>query len=190
MPGVVKKSKEYFLHLFNTGDPKTRLYDELPKHVAVLEKWAIHLLEKRPEANKDILLTAVWLHDIGQLVGDREEDHAVTSERVTLEFLASLGVEKDVIYKIAHCVRAHRCKDVQPQTIEAKILAAADSASHFTDFVYISMMENKSKKDTVEKLARDYRDVGLLAGLKEEITPIYNSWKNLMDSYPDWFLDK
>ncbi|MDO8558877.1 MAG: hypothetical protein Q7R84_00950 [bacterium] len=61
----------------------------------------------------------------------------------------------------------------------------ADSASHFTDGCYMDMAMNGIKKLALEKLDRDYRDVGIFPKLKKEITPIYNVWKNLINVYPN-----
>ncbi|MBP8961182.1 HD domain-containing protein [Patescibacteria group bacterium] len=190
MVDLVEKAKLHFLETFESSDPNVRLYDELPRHVAILEKWVKHLLKSHPEADEDILLSSVWLHDIGQLVGEREEDHAVRSEREVLRFLPTLNIPEDLVRKIAHCVRAHRCKDVQPNSIEAKLLAAADSVSHFTDIVYIDMANKLGKEEPLAKLERDYRDIGLLPELKSEIAPLYKSWKSLLSNYPAWFLSE
>lgn len=190
MTNIVEKSKLHFLETFESSDPTVRLYDELPRHVATLEKWAKHLLKLIPQANEDVLLSSVWLHDIGQLVGEKEEDHAIRSEREVLRFLPTIGVTGDVINKIAHCARAHRCKDVLPESLEAKILAAADSASHLTDVVYIQMLDKNSKEVVLAKLDRDFRDVGLLPELKKEINPLIDSWRELIKNYPEWLFHK
>ena len=56
-----------------------------------------------------------------------------------MQFLQENGIDQTIIDQVAHCIRAHRCKDVQPQTIEAKIVAFSDSASHLFDSFYIDM---------------------------------------------------
>ncbi|MDD5145119.1 MAG: hypothetical protein PHW72_03275, partial [Candidatus Pacebacteria bacterium] len=109
----------------------------------------------------------------------------IESEKETRKFLKTLRLDTEKIEKIAHCVRAHRCKDVQPKTIEAKILATADSASHFTDGCYMEMAMGGIKGQALEKIDRDYRDVGIFPKLKKEITPLYNAWKNLLKIYPE-----
>lgn len=180
---LVEKTKAHFLKTFkNKKDP---LYAYLPKHVAEAEKWADKILQKYPEADEGIIFLSVWLHDIGQATGDGDKDHAVKSETETRRFLSKLGLAPEKIEKVAHCVRAHRCKDVQPETLEARILAAADSASHMTDICYIDMASEKSKEAALEKLERDYRDANLLLGLREEITPLYKAWKKLLNAFPN-----
>lgn len=114
---------------------------------------------KTSRADKEIVLLGVWLHDIGHLIGNSNVDHAINSEIETRKFLSRIGYEKQKIDEVAHCVRAHRCKDIQPETIEAKIVAACDSARHMTDYIYtdIAMQGNIDKAKS--KLERDIRDV-------------------------------
>lgn len=129
------------------------------------------------------MLISVWHHDIGQATGGEEPDHAVTSEAEARRLLAAAGLSPDGIEEVAHCVRAHRCRDVQSKSLEAKIVAAADSASHMTDINYIVMASGVSARRALEKLERDYRDVGLVPDLRDEITPLYEAWRRLLDAY-------
>jgi len=179
----INKVKTHFLRTFEKGISSA--YPYLPKHVLEVEKWANKLLKIYPKANKEILLLSVWLHDIGQAIGDKNDDHAIKSEKETLSFLSKLKLKPEKIKKVAHCVRAHRCRDIQPETLEEKLLAVADSASHMTDINYIVHLSDWPKKLVFEKLERDYRDVGIFPKLKKEIAPLYKAWKRLMKGYPD-----
>jgi hypothetical protein len=163
------------------------LYPYFDRHIAGVDQWAKKILPFFPEADSEILLLSVQLHDVGQADGKYEEDHAIKSEKATIQFLSEKKYPKDRIEKVAHCVRAHRCRDVQPATVEARILAAADSASHMTDFVYIMMLgqDHVDKKGVLAKLDRDYRDVQWLPDeLKQELKPLYAAWKDLILAFP------
>lgn len=179
---IIEKAKAHFLKTFEEGDP---VYAYLPRHIAVAEKWIKKILQKYPKADEEVLMLALWLHDTGQSIGDKDDDHAVKSEAEARRFLSEAGLPPERIEKVAHCIRAHRCRDVQPETLEAKILAAVDSVSHMTDFCYIDMISEKSKQAALEKLERDYRDAGLFPELQKEITPLYEAWRNLLAVYPD-----
>ena len=156
------------------------------EHVEIVERWAKFILKNHPEADKEITLISVWLHDIGHYPLD-DQDHAQVGEKIALTFLRSINFPKEKIQKIAHCVRAHRCRDVQPQTIEAKIVACADSASHFIDYAYTDMMvRNKKlpeKKSVIEKLERDYRDISLFPEVKSKLEKLYLAWKMLIPEF-------
>ncbi|MFH0828752.1 MAG: HD domain-containing protein [Candidatus Kerfeldbacteria bacterium] len=179
---LITAAKHHFLWSVQRGNPT---YAYLPRHVGEVQKWTLRLLRVHRKANRTVALLAVWLHDIGWTVGKIKEDHAIASERETRRFLARVKVRPETVDRIAHCVRAHRCRDVQPETIEAKILAAADSASHMTDIVYIELLSKGLRKYVKEKLERDYRDVGMFPELQKSLTPLYRAWKTLVRVYPD-----
>ncbi len=186
---IVTKAKEYLLEqeqiTLKNLKPGSGKYSYLPRHLAQVERWANRLLQEHPEAREEVVLTAVWMHDIGLLIGPEEIDHAINSEAEVKRFLPSIGVNTDIVAKVAHCVRAHRCKDVQPETIEAKILAVSDSASHITDTVYIEMANRGEKEAALAKLERDLRDVSLFPELKTEMNSLYEAWRALLSIYPN-----
>ncbi len=190
---LVAKTKAHFIKIFSQD--KDPLYLYLPTHVAEVEKWAKKILKDYPKADAEVALAAVWLHDIGHIEPGKkrsekeksyyQEDHAVKSEAEARRFLKQLGVSPTKIDLIAHCVRAHRCKDIQPKSLEAKVLAAADSASHFTDINYIIHIQDGFRDYASGKIERDYRDVNLLPGLKNQLTPLYRAWKKLLAAFPE-----
>lgn len=157
----------------------------LTRHLTQVDGWTDRLLSREPAANVAVVKFGVWLHDIGQIIGPSGVDHAIKSEVEVRRFLPTLGVDLEVVEGVAHCVRAHRCRDVQPQTLEARILAACDSASHMTDVVYIDMTNRGAKDAALAKLDRDLRDVGQFPKLTEMLLPLYGAWKGLLAVYPD-----
>jgi len=179
---MIEETKAYLLRAFDEGDP---IYPYLPRHVGEVERWAMKILRKHPEADEEIVRLAVWLHDIGHTTGDRETDHALQSAVEAERFLSERGLAAERVQQVVHCARAHRCRDIQPETIEAKILAVADSASHMTDVNYIVHASDGLRDYALEKLERDYRDAGLLPEVQREITPLYEGWKRLLSVYPD-----
>jgi HD superfamily phosphodiesterase len=182
---IIADTRDYFLKLISEGTPIQPFF---PQHVEKVQDWAQRILSFYPEADREIVLLSVWLHDIGQADGKYYEDHSVKSEVETRNFLFGKGYPKERAEQIAHCVRSHRCRDVQPETLEARILVAADSASHMTDFVYIIMLgqNHLSKQDVLDKLDRDYRDtdIYLPADLKPEVQKLYEAWKGLITAFP------
>ncbi len=154
-------------------------------HVPEAVKWTEKIISKYPAADREVALISVWLHDSAHYEGDWEVDHAVKSENKARKFLQELGPTKDKIDKICHCIRAHRCRDVLPQTIEAKIVACADSASHMTDILYIDMIKNDKTQYALEKLERDYRDLSAFPDVKNNLAPVYEAWKRLIISLAD-----
>lgn len=82
------------------------------------------------DVNDNVLLPAVWLHDIGRAREDRGEisDHAEWGARESGKILSDLDADGETIEAIQHCIRAHRySNDVEPETREAEILSDADN---------------------------------------------------------------
>jgi len=179
---LIKKAKSHFYKTFLKR--KNPFYPYLLRHVSEAEKWAKKILSLYPQADKTIVLVSVWLHDIDQEVEKNGGDHAVASEKEARSFLSSLGVDSSIIERVAHCVRSHRNRDVKPKTLEAKILAAADSASHFTDIVYVVHLADGIKTYVEGKIERDFRDVSIFPELSKEIEPLYRAWKELIKIWP------
>lgn len=179
---ILTQTKKHLFSLVEKGDPK---FSYLPRHIKQVERWADRLCKMFPQADEEIVKLSVFLHDIGLIVGDSETDHAINSSEEAIRFLTEIRYPGDRVKRISHATRAHRCKDVQPKTIEAKIVAAADSASHMTDIVYIDMANRGDRKLALEKLERDIRDVGVFPELRKKMIPLYQNWKNLLEVYPD-----
>ena len=173
--------KEHFLNTVKSAGSE---YDYLLRHLPLVEKWAKKLLKMYPQANEEVVLSGVWSHDIGQVIGDKKADHAINSEVEVRRFLEIMNVDDEIINQVAHCARSHRCKDIQPNSLEARILAVADSASHMTDIVYIDMFNRGDYDAGLGKLERDFRDVGIFPELQTKMKPIYDAWKKLLEVYP------
>ncbi len=159
----------------------------LVSHLNEMEKWAKYLLKINPSADKETVLIAVWLHDIGHYPINTNKDHAIIGEELSLKILNQIGYKKNKIENIIHCVRAHRCKDIMPKSIEAKIIACADSASHMTDSTYFDMSKDDLKANNpfraYKKIERDFKDLDLFPQIKKELEDMYFAWKNLISSY-------
>ncbi|WP_247003628.1 HD domain-containing protein [Halosolutus gelatinilyticus] len=101
------------------------------RHVQRVETIAEMLCDRHPEPVDDRVVTlAALLHDVGRSREDRGEidDHAVWGAREASEILRRLGAGEGTIDAVRHCIRAHRfSNDVEPETIEAKLLSDADN---------------------------------------------------------------
>lgn len=186
---LYEATKKYALEMVKKN-PK---YVTFPDHYYFVEISAMKFCDFHPEADREIVKLAVWLHDVGHFVLDysgdynQAEDHAVVSEEMGRKFLEGNDVDSEKIDKILHCVRAHRNRDVAPETIEAKIVAAADSASHLIgDGVYTFVLRRYGTESAIDKLERDYRDMKIIPEATKELHGLYENWRNLLENYPDW----
>jgi hypothetical protein len=184
MATIITKAKEKFFQMVDDfgSDPY-----HLRPHVPEVEKWAKHLLKKVPEADEEVVLLSVWLHDLGHYPIPTKIDHAIRSEERAKEFLEAENYPKERMDKVLHCVRAHRCRDALPNSTEAKIIACADSASHMTEPMYFAMAkddkENNHEFRAYAKMERDYRDLAAFPEIQNELKELYEAWKKLIKSY-------
>jgi HD superfamily phosphodiesterase len=176
---IITETKEYFISNIQKTDDKYGLLEHVPEVV----KWVTKIREYYPKVNLDVVLLGAWLHDISHYLVKDGEDHAVKSEEMARVFLSG-KTDKDIVDMVCHCVRSHRCKDIMPETLEAKVLACADSASHMSGIIYMDMLSHGHRVVTVdEKLERDYRDISIFPEVKALLTPIYKLWKNMLVEY-------
>lgn len=184
MPEVIEKAKAKFYQMVAEfgSDP----FYLLP-HIPEVEKWARYLLKKHPEADEEIVFLSAWLHDLGHYPVPTEIDHAIRSEERVKDFLESENYPKDKMDKVLHCVRAHRCRDVMPTSLEAKIIACVDSASHMTESMYFDMaMQDKRNNQEFRvypKMERDFRDLAAFPEVQDKLKDLYKSWKDLIKTY-------
>ena len=161
---------------------------DFDNHIKQVEEWGKWMLKRHPQADKDVLLISIYWHDVGQFTG-AHEDHAVNSAEAVKIYLKDKNLPEDKKTAIIHCVRAHR-RDVQQESLEAKLLAWSDSASHFTSDVYLLMMNDDLKNNNSEddfralgKIERDWRDLDLFPEEKEALADLYKSWHQLIKDY-------
>jgi len=178
---IAEKAKEFF----NKEIDKSRFADHFKDHIRELEKWEMIMEKKYPEADKEIVLLGIYLHDIGFSIGE-DDDHAVTGEIIAKEWLEKEKYDTNKTKEVLHCIRAHRCKDVMPEILEAKIIAFIDSASHLTQGIYFGIARKEkegAKYEALPKLERDYRDLSLFPEMKEDMRELYDAWKKLIEVY-------
>ena len=184
MEAIIEKAKARFYGMIDEfgSDPY-----RLRPHLVEVEKWAKRMLKSHPQADKEVVLLAAWLHDLGHYPVPTEIDHAIRGEQRAKEFLEIENYSKNRMDRILHCVRSHRCRDVLPDSLEAKIIACADSASHMTEPMYLDMADADKKAGrelrVYAKMDRDYRDLGIFPEVQKELKGLYESWKKLIEFY-------
>ena len=186
MDKIIEKAKKNFLKMVEDfgSDPY-----HLRSHVPEVERWANYLLKSHPEADPEAVLLFVWMHDLGHYPVPTKIAHAIRGEKRAKEFLEKLNYPKNKMEKVLHCIRAHRCRDIQPNSIEAKIIACVDSASHITDVVYFNIAksdkENNCKFRVYGKIERDFRDLSAFPEIQNMLKEILVCWKKLIKLYEE-----
>ncbi len=99
------------------------------QHIYRVLYQALKIAQSHPEVDKDILIAACLLHDVGRQAqfNDPSLCHALEGSKMAYVFLKELGWEESRCRHAADCVATHRFRrEDPPKTIEAKILFDAD----------------------------------------------------------------
>lgn len=118
-------------------------------HIPISFQYAIRLIEKYPEADADVAVTAIILHDIGWYSIDEDDIfkkgfqsenfmqsdvrylHESEGVRLSAEVLRSMGYSEDFIQKIAAIIDGHDTRK-EARSLEDKIVRDADKLWRFT----------------------------------------------------------
>lgn len=156
----------------------------LSQHLMEVERFANLLCDKHPDADRDVVGLGVWYHDIGRLRG-QDEGHDVYGAEEAKKVLGDEGFSPDKIERVYEVCRSHRCKDVKPESLEAKILATADAMSHFTHSFYFRLFQfykdeltfEEIKDKVRQKLERDFNDKIAFDEGRDEVKEQYEAMK-------------
>ena len=99
------------------------------EHVYRVLYNALEIAKTEPDTDYDVLIAACLLHDIGRIdqLADPAVCHAAVGSEKAYLFLLGLGMEESFAGQVRHCIQTHRFrKNLQPQSLEAKILFDAD----------------------------------------------------------------
>jgi uncharacterized protein len=145
------------------------------------------ILAEKLGADLDVVLLAAWLHDIGSIVYGRE-DHHVTSCEIVDGKLREFGCSEELIEGVKHCIFAHRgSHGIVRESVEAEILADADSMSHFDDigglfkaaYVYEDLSRDEARRSVRSHLVNSFAK--LSPNAKDFIKPKFEAAMLLLD---------
>ena len=99
------------------------------EHIYRVLFTALEIADEEREADRDILIAACLLHDIGrqEQFDDPAVCHAMAGARKAFEFLREHGFSQSFAERVCECIRTHRYrKGDRPESVEARILFDAD----------------------------------------------------------------
>lgn len=146
--------------------PNKNDYEPFLFHFTPVVNYAENLADEL-RGDKEVILIASWLHDIGSIIYGRE-DHHITGAQIAEEKLKELKYPVEKIELIKKCILNHRgSQKTERNSIEEQIVAEADTMSAFNNisgifkaaFIYDNMNQKEAKDSTREKLERKYKQL-------------------------------
>ena len=155
MEHALKRKISNFAKTYNHAFLNGRLH-----HAARVKKYAI-MLAKKENADRDIIEIAALLHNICCVIKRGHPKHSAAESR---RFLNSIGFPEEDIERVYECIMRHRAIDSHPESIEAKIIAAADSIAFLENRdvqMFIFKVTDRSYKSMVERISRIFGKIHL-----------------------------
>lgn len=167
-------------------------------HLPEVVKSSEDLLIQYPEADREVVLISACLHDLGHFraktldqVDAVKPDHHLAGAEMAEELLQKYDLSDNKVQKIIRCIQRHRVTGTYiPETIEEKIVAVADTLSHFQSIfylIYFKIYPEESLQEYVvkqkEKLERDWRDLALLPKAQDLARDKYEVITKMLEAY-------
>lgn len=161
-------------------------------HLEIMEQIAQELCVLYPDANKDMVLTLVWLHDYGKILCSSKQTTIEAGRKKLLE----IGFPTDFVEIAIQNVKIIDQKvNLEESSIEVKIVSSADGASHFVGpFHFLWWYENSDKpmdelmKDTISKANQDWNKKIVLSEVKSAFRARYNALLEQAGIFPENYI--
>ena len=132
-------------------------YEPFVFHFAPVAEYAGKLADELG-GDKEVVLIAAWLHDIGSIMHGRE-DHHITGAKIAEKKLRELKYPQEKIALVKKCILNHRGSTrSKRQSLEEQILAEADTLSNFNNisgiFKAAFIYEKKDQGEAVESVGK------------------------------------
>jgi hypothetical protein len=149
-------------------------------HLLIVEEISLALCKIYPEADRNLVLLLVWVHDYGKITNQPSTASIVNGER----FLLDCGVNPDRAKQVINSIEIIDRKDIQELTaaaIEIQIVSSADGAAHMVGpFFSIYWWENSDlsieelQSRNLRKLKTDWERKIVLPTVKRAFASKYH----------------
>ena len=165
-------------------------------HLEIVERIALELLEHYQQADKDLVMVMVWMHDYGKPINFKDQYR--TTQVAGREKLRELGFQPEFIEKALNYVELIDKKmeiDMYEAPLEVQLVSSADGCSHLVGpFMYFWWRENPQKHyeqlmgDTMAKAEKDWTKKITLPEARKAFEARYRFTMEQGGQLPDKFL--
>lgn len=141
-------------------------YEPFPFHFVPTANYAEQLADELG-GDKEVILIAALLHDIGSIIHGRE-DHHITGAKIAEEKLKELQYPAEKIELVKKCILNHRgSRQNKRSSLEEQIIAEADVMSNFDNlpgifkaaFIYEDKTQGEARDSVRQKLERKWKQL-------------------------------
>jgi len=141
----------------------------LKYHLEIVEKIALELYKYYPQANKNMVLLLVWLHDYGKIIDFHNQYKATFT--FGKKKLLKLGFPKELVEKaVAYMTIFDKKSSIVNAPIEVKIVSSADGAAHLIGPFYAIHWKEQSQY-ICEDLMKENKRKALVDWNKKIVLP-------------------
>jgi|SRR5680860_400103 len=162
-------------------------YEPFEFHLIPMVSYAEKLADEMG-GDKELILIAAWLHDIGSIVYGRK-DHHITGTEIAEKILQEFQYPVEKIELVKKCIQNHRGSEYSKRdSIEEQIIAEADTMSAFESiaglfkaaFTYENKTQGEARNSVREKLQRKWEQLHF-ENSKKIIKPKYEAVMLLLE---------
>lgn len=169
--------------------PESNYGEAFEHHFKPTVKYAKELAEEL-NADKEAVMIAAWLHDIGSIRHGRENHHE-TGAKIAEKKLRELEYPEEKKKLVERCIRNHRGSkehENKREALEEKIVTEADALSSFDDipglfqaaFIHEDLNREEARESIKNKLQRKWNQLHFEES-REIVRPKYEAAMELLD---------
>ncbi|MEP7103455.1 MAG: hypothetical protein ABI721_01970 [Candidatus Dojkabacteria bacterium] len=165
-------------------------------HLNIVEQISLELCDIYKDADRDIVLGLVWMHDYAKVI-DFDNEHNPDTIAKGASVLEEIGFDKTFIDKLMNYIEIFESKmsnDLSTAPIEVKIVSSADAASHMVGpFFPLHWYENSnlSVEELMQrnraKLAKDWDRKIVLPEVKKAFQARHDFLNEMFGGLPNKF---